>query len=85
MSPRVVKVEALENSKLRLFLDNGEVRIFDVSPYLDKGCFKELKSHQYFKQVKPFFGGVQWPNEQDFGPDTLFLDSTLESVWDVAG
>lgn len=84
MSPRVLTVEALENSKLRLFFENGEVKIFDASPYLDKGIFKELKDSDYFKQVKPFFGGVQWPHEQDFGPDTLFLDSVLESIWDAA-
>jgi hypothetical protein len=85
MSPKVIKVEALENSCLRLFFDNGETRIFDVSSYLDKGFFRELQNIHYFKQVKPFFGGVQWPHEQDFGPDTLFLESTLESIWDVAG
>ncbi len=83
MSPKVVKVEALENSQLRLFFDNGETRIFDVSPYLDKGFFKELQNSHYFKQVKPFFSGVQWPHEQDFGPDNLLLENTLESVWDV--
>jgi hypothetical protein len=85
MPPKVVKVEALENSQLRLFFDNGKTRIFDASPYLDKGFFKELQNSHYFKQVKPFFSGVQWPHEQDFGPDNLLLESTLESVWDVAG
>ncbi len=85
MSPKVVRVEALENSRLRLFFDNGETRVFDVSPYLTKGIFKELQAPHYFNQVKPFFGGVQWPNEQDLGPDTLFLESTLESIWAVAG
>jgi hypothetical protein len=85
MSPKVVKVEALASSQLRLFFDNGEVRVFDVSPYLEKGIFKELQAIHYFERVKPFFGGVQWPNEQDFGPDTLFLESSPESVWDIAG
>ena len=85
MSPKVIKVEALGNSCLRLFFDNGEIRIFDVFPYLNKGFFKELQNIYYFNQVKPFYGGIQWPHEQDFGPDTLFLESTLESVWDVAG
>lgn len=84
MSPKVIKVEALVNSQLRLFFDNGEIRVFDVSPYLEKGIFKELQISHYFERVKPFFGGVQWPNEQDFGPDTLFLESTLETVWDIA-
>jgi hypothetical protein len=84
MSPKVVKVQALEEYILRLFFDNGEVRHFDVSPYLDKGIFKELWNIHYFNQVKPFFGGVHWPHEQDFGPDTLFLESNLESTWEAA-
>jgi hypothetical protein len=58
--------------------------LFNASPYLDKGIFQELRSDAYFKLVKPFFGGVQWPHEQDFGPDTLFLDSELESTWEAA-
>jgi len=84
VSPKVVRVDPLSNSCLRLFFDNGEVRLFNASPYLEKGIFKELRSDAYFKLVKPFFGGVQWPHEQDFGPDTLFLESELESTWEAA-
>ncbi len=84
MSPRVVQVERLVNSCLRLFFDNGEVRLFNASPYLGKDIFQELRSDAYFKLVKPFLGGVQWPHEQDFGPDTLFLESELESNWEAA-
>ena len=84
MSPKVVRVEPLPDHCLRLFFDNGEVHLLDVSPYLDKGIFQELKSDGYFKQVKPFFGGVQWPHGQDFGPDTLFVESELESTWEAA-
>jgi hypothetical protein len=68
MSPKVIQVEPLDNYQLRLFFDNKEVRIF----------FTELKSVQYFQSVKSVFGGVQWPNEQDFSRDTLYLLSQLE-------
>lgn len=84
MSPKVRKVEPLADFKLRLFFDNGEVRCFDVSPYLDKGIFTELKDSHYFKQVKPFFGGVQWLHEQDFSADTLYLKSTVDTDWNAA-
>lgn len=78
MSPKVIQAEPLEQYQLRLFFDNQEVRIFDVTPYLDKGVFAELKSVHYFQRVKPIFGGIQWPNEQDFSPDTLYLLSQLD-------
>jgi hypothetical protein len=74
-SPKVLNVQPLENHRLKLTFDNTEIRIFDVTPYLDKGIFTELKDPNYFHQVKPFFGGIQWPNEQDFSRDTLYLQS----------
>ena len=84
MSPQVTAVEPLENFQLRLFFNNGEVRIFDVSPYLNQGIFVELQDIHYFKQVQPFFGGVQWAHEQDFGPDTLYLESKVDEDWKAA-
>lgn len=56
---------------------DGTVRRFDVKPYLDFGVFRELKDLAYFNQVKLAFGTVQWPHEQDFSPDTLYLESIL--------
>jgi len=84
MSPKVIKVEPLPDFLLRLFFDNGEVKCFNVSPYLEKGIFVELKNIHYFKQVKPFFGGVQWLHEQDFSADTLYLVSQTDTDWEVA-
>ncbi len=75
MFPKVVQVQPQDDYRLRLEFDNGETRLFDVTPYLDRGIFTELRFLAYFQQVKPFFGGVQWPNEQDFSPDTLYLTS----------
>lgn len=72
MNPEVVKAEAIADYRLRLEFANGEVRVFDVSPYLDKGIFTELKDDAYFKRVRVAFGAVEWPNEQDFSKDTLY-------------
>ena len=73
MNPSVEKVEPLDNYKLKLFFTNGDLKIFDVSPYLDKGIFHELKDDNYFKQARVVSGAVEWPHEQDFSNDTLFL------------
>ncbi len=58
-----------------LTFTNDEKKVFDVTPYLDKGFFKQLKDKSYFKSVKPFMDSIQWQNGQDFCPDTLYLDS----------
>ncbi|MDC9728251.1 MAG: DUF2442 domain-containing protein [Methyloprofundus sp.] len=80
MNPHVVGVEVTQEYVLKLAFENKEVRLFDASPFLDKGIFNELKDINYFKQVKVAFGAIEWPHEQDFSKDTLYLLSTpLES------
>jgi hypothetical protein len=75
MNPRVTDVQPESGYMLRLYFTNGEVRRFDVKPYLDKGIFRALKDDLMFSSVKPFLGSIQWANEADLCPDTLYLDS----------
>lgn len=75
MNPRVQSVNPENEYKLRLTFTNGEVRIYDCSPLLDFGVFKELRDAAYFCQVRTALGTVVWPNEQDICPDTLYEDS----------
>ena len=75
MNPRVKKVQPLDDFKIFIVFENGEERIFDVKPYLDKGIFKELKATNLFNSVHVAGGTVLWENEADFCPDTLFEDS----------
>ncbi|HRW05212.1 MAG TPA: DUF2442 domain-containing protein [Caldilineaceae bacterium] len=75
MNPRVVAVKPNSNHTITLTFTNGEVRVFDVKPYLDRGIFQELSDLRYFNSVKPVLGSVQWKNGQDSCPDTLYMDS----------
>lgn len=68
---KVVQVKANDDFTLFVELTNGKSGIFDIKPYLTKGVFTELQNLSYFKQVKPFFCGIIWPNEQDLSADTL--------------
>jgi len=70
----VIAVEPRDNHILFVKLSNGKVGEFDVSCYLDKGIFTELKDLSYFKQARPAFGGVAWPHEQDFSADTIEIE-----------
>ena len=71
---RVIDAKANEDFSLDLKFDNGSVKRFDVTPYLNLGVFRELKDADYFKQVTIAFGTVQWPNEQDISPDALYIE-----------
>lgn len=75
MNPRVKNVKLKGNYKLILTFTNGEVKIFDMKPYLGIGIFKELKDVNLFNSVKPFLGSIQWQNGQDLCPDTLYMES----------
>jgi len=75
MNPRIAKVNATDNFYLELTFTNGEMKIFDVKPYLDKGMFNELRDEQVFKSVKSVMGSVQWINGLDLCPDTLYEES----------
>jgi len=72
MTPQIAKVEVLPEYKLCIRFGNGESRLFDIRPYLNKGVFKELKDESYLKKVRIISGGIEWPNEQDLSADTLY-------------
>lgn len=57
------------------FMRNKEVKLFDMSPYLNQGIFKDLKDENLFKAVKVSFDSIEWPNEADIDPETLYEDS----------
>jgi hypothetical protein len=73
MSIYVKSVEVFEYPKLAITFNTDEKKIFDTSPYLEKGIFVELQNRDYFQQVKAVNGTIEWPNGQDFCPDTLYI------------
>ncbi|MFH1824972.1 MAG: DUF2442 domain-containing protein [Candidatus Firestonebacteria bacterium] len=75
MNPRIKDVKPNSDYTLTLIFTSDEVKIFDMTPYLNKGIFKELKDVSLFNSVKPFLGSIQWRNGQDLCPDTLYLKS----------
>lgn len=70
---KVIAAKALPGYQLYVEFDSGEVRYFDVTPYLSKGVFRALMQEDYFNRVTVKFDGVAWPDEQDLSPDTLYL------------
>jgi Protein of unknown function (DUF2442) len=83
-NPRVQAVTPLLNYSLLLKFDNGEQKIFDVTPYLDKGIFRVLRNQSIFASVNVVLGSVQWSNGADFCPDMLYLESIPQNTnWTV--
>jgi hypothetical protein len=80
MTPQVIGVEPQAEHKVLLTFDNREVRIFDMQPYINRSSFfKQLEDEEYFKTVRVSLGSIQWKNEQDLSPHTLYSKSKLIS------
>ena len=75
MNPYVKSVRPQENYCLLLTFENGEKRIFDLKPYLDKGVFRRLQNETLFKTARVVSGSVEWQGEIDLSFDTLYLSS----------
>jgi len=75
MNPRVLDVKPEKNHTLHIWFKNGEEGIFDVKPYLDYEMFKPLNNIALFNAVRPSHGTVQWENDIDFCPDTIYFES----------
>jgi len=77
LGPRVLNAMPMDDYKLLLTFNNDEERIFDVKPWLIFDIFKELKNKTVFNAVYVAHGSVQWLDEIDFCPDTLYTESIL--------
>lgn len=74
---KVIEVKPNNDHTLDLKFNDGSLRRFDIKPYLEMEVFRELKDIAYFSNVSVAYGTVQWPNEQDISPDTLYIESEL--------
>jgi hypothetical protein len=75
MMSRVIKASPLQDYTLLLFFESGHVRLLDMKPYIEKGgVWAEIDNWEVFSQVEvqEDLGGLVWPGEIDFCPDTAF-------------
>ena len=68
----VVRVEAKPDYKLLLEFENGEERVFDMTPLLAKKPFDVLHGSLLFAQASVEHGTVVWPGDIDIAPETLY-------------
>ncbi|HBA26026.1 MAG TPA: DUF2442 domain-containing protein [Nitrospinae bacterium] len=77
----VKKVEPVGDYKLHLTFENGEEKIFNVSPYLNIGKFAELRDLSLFNSVTIRFDTIEWANHLDMDPEFLYEKSIkIENV-----
>lgn len=74
LQPRLKNVTPMEQYRLRLEYETGEVKLLDVAPYISGTWYEELKDAAYFKTVHllPDGVGIEWSNGQDIAPHELY-------------
>jgi hypothetical protein len=75
MNPYVKSVQTGDDYQLLLKFDNGEQRVFDIKPYLDKPVFAKLQNINLFKTTRVVSGSVEWAGDVDLSYDTLYIES----------
>lgn len=84
MNPHVASVRAHDDYSLDIVFENGEQRIFDVKPYLNRGVFVRLQIPATFAAARVVAGSVEWPGGLDLSYDTLYLESAAATEVDAA-
>jgi hypothetical protein len=78
LPPRIKSVIALPPTRIRLEYVDGQVRVFDMTPLLDRGRFRELRDPAMFASAHVDIDTVVWANGMDVDPEYLYEDSIPE-------
>lgn len=70
--PKVLSVQPIDNYCVRITFETGEIKTFDVNPYIKGNWFGELKNINTFNTVRPCGNTIEWENGQDIAPHELY-------------
>ena len=68
----VSHAEYLDGYRLKLFFNNGQVRLIDLQSSLNGLIFEPLKQLDFFKRFSIKFNTIEWENGADFAPEYLY-------------
>ena len=71
----ITKAEYDGDYRLRLWFNNGEVRVVDLADKLNGEAFVPLHDKDYFQRFSIPFNTVEWENGADFAPEYLYEHS----------
>ncbi len=74
----VINVKTRDDYTMELIFENGEKRIFDMTPFLNKKPFVKLRNSPLFFKATVQYGTVVWPGNIDIAPETLWSLSVQE-------
>ena len=79
-----LEVRALPNYRLWLRYEDGVTGEVDLSHLVGKGVFELWNNPHQFEQVHiGSLGSIAWTDEVEICPDSLYLEITGKSVYEV--
>ncbi len=73
MTPDVIHVKTQPDFELLVTFAGGECRRFSMLPYLQYPAFRVLTEPGKFALAHVANGTVEWTDEIDMSPDTLYI------------
>lgn len=77
MTPDIIRVIPLPDFCLEAEFATGEIRRFDLKPYLGYPAFSPLRHIGLFMRAHVAHGTVAWSDEIDLSPDTLYVQGEV--------
>ncbi len=70
---KIINAQAQPDNILRVEFQSGEIKDCDISAFLNKGIFTELRDASVFNKFTNTGFSVEWENEADLSADTLYM------------
>ena len=79
-TPKIHCAKAINHHVLSIEFNNGEKKLYDISPLLTKEMFLPLQNPDFFKNVQVEAGGyaVFWNEEIDISEYELWIHGTSQ-------
>lgn len=70
--PNVLQVIPNKDYSVIVTFESGEIKKFDVKPYIMGEWFGKLKDYSFFSTVHPSGDTIEWADGQDIAPHELY-------------
>ena len=68
----IIKAKYIDNYRIKVWFNDGKVKIVDLADSLIGIAFEPLKDLEFFKKFSIKFNTIEWENGADFAPEYLY-------------
>jgi hypothetical protein len=68
----VSQAEYLDNYRIKLTFNNGEIKTVDLQSELNGSIYVPLRQLDFFKNFQLKYNTIEWENGADYAPEYLY-------------